>query len=482
MKVTSTLFKYLLRQRSKALPTQLAACLLVIAAVLFTMPTNALSIDYRLDNFIVLVDDQIVIPGGFDVISGQGGTRADGTGRRSDIGSRNSIVLGGPISVRIPVEAPALPTVPPPLDVNGAGVAIIGPNVELKNQSRVSHVIYDAATGSFVVSGTLGMLGPALLENDLGLNSLNDTGNKDLPDFPSFPTITPGAVDIVVPANGSASPLPGAYQDLIVGSRGVVNFQSGVYTFRRIIVNTASAYKLNMENDVQINVKEFVRLAEYGDVNPGLSKNVTLYVEGIDNSYGGANKNKNGVKHGAILPAPAAFEYDGDGVFRLCFVFVKNGTMNVRGHSSPPFATQWFGNSFQEIANLRVVLQHPGEICFESTIQCACITNFKLKGDGSIQVFGNNFSSKSVARLAIFTEAAIESLNGLSEGNVVPSADQLFSSLDLIGPQQFNTAAGVTGLLKSGEKYILGIIYPVNTITGNTGGYCIFTDKLLEVP
>lgn len=466
------------RQRSKVHPVQWAVFAVLIASVLFAMPGSALSKDYRLDNFIILVDEQIVIPGAFDVESGFGGVRADGTARRSDLGSRDRIVLGGLLATRVPVEAPLLPTVPPPLDINGQGVAVIGKNITLKNFARVSHIIYDLATGSFTDS-RVSKVGPALTEDDLGLNSLNDTNVKALPDFPSFPTITPGTVDIVVPANGTASPIPGAYRDLIVGSRGIVNFQSGVYTFRRIIVGTASAYKLIMENDVQINVKEFVRLAEYGDVNPTLSKNVTIYVEGQDGSYGGANKNAKGVTHPNGSALPAAFEYDGDGVFRLCFVFAKNGTMNLRGHSAPAYATQFFGNSFQEIGNLRFVLRHPGEICFENFIQCACITNFKVKADGTLQVFGTDFGPKTVARLAIFSESAgAAALNGLSQGDI--GQDQLFADLNLIGPEEFITNAALGNTLPLG-KYILGIIYPVNTITGNTGGYCIFTDKLLEI-
>jgi hypothetical protein len=457
------------------------ALFLVVVSVIFSMPGNALSKEYRLDNFIILVDEQVVIPGAFDVIAGQGGVRADGTARRTDIGSRDIVVLGGTMATRIPVNAPALPTTPPPLDVNGNGVAVIGKNITLKNHARLSHLIYDQATGSLTDVGVAGRLGPALTENDLGNNSLNDTGSKDLPSFPSFPTITPSNLasdDIIVATNATVSPPPGVYRDLVLGYRSIVNFQSGVYTFRRIIVNFASAYKLIMENDVQINVKEFVRLAEFGDVNPTLSSNVTIYVEGQDGSYGGVNKNKNGVKHSNGSALPAAFEYDGDGVFRLCFVFVKNGTINMRGHSAPAYATQFFGNSFQEIANLRYELQHPGEVCFDATIDCACINNFKVKADGSIQVFGNNFSSKTVARLAIFTEGAAAALNGLAAGDA--GADQVFGTLDLIGAGQFNTAAGVTGLLTPGQKYILGIIYPVDSVTGNTGGYCIFTDKLLE--
>ncbi len=332
---------------------------IVVAAmavlVLMAAPNTAHAIQYSLGNFLVLVDDQLVLKGAADVNCCHG-TPA---GVRSDLGSRNSIVLGGTLSTDVPVGAPAL-----------KDVAVIAPSVTLNNFAHVSMVIYDLTTGTYVVSGS-GIVQPSAgnLFSDLGNNPLNNTGSKTLPAFPSFPTITVGAADVVVPQSGSVTISPGNYRDLLIGAFGTINFsQPGIYQFRRIITATASTYELVMQADgVQINVKEFVHLSEFGDVNPTGKSGLTIYVEGFDGTYAGANKNKNGVTRPAGT-FPAAFEFGGDASFEACFVFVKNGTANLRGHSL--FATQWFGNSLQEISNLGITMESPGEICFTLTSQC----------------------------------------------------------------------------------------------------------------
>ncbi|RJQ54030.1 MAG: hypothetical protein C4530_17215 [Desulfobacteraceae bacterium] len=444
---------------------------LAIFSLLIIAPTTASAIEYRLADFMILVDDQLIIKGAADVISFQGGIFQNKQ-MRSDLGSRNFAQIGGRLSCRIPVDAPTV-----------ADVAIIAPNVTLGNFAKVSHVIYDAATGSFNDIGTSGRLGPTLLENDLGNNSLNDTGFKNLPDFPAFPVFAPGAADVIVPSGGVTSITPGNYRDLIVGHKGTVNFASGIYNFRRIIINVAGEYNLIFEDDTEIRVKQFVRLAEYGNVNPTSANNVIMYVEGEDGDYGGANRNQDGV-----YGLPAAFEYDGDGNFSLCFVFVPNGTMNIRGHSQPPYATQWLGKSFQQISSLRIILQQAIESCIPPGIDCACITDFTRRSDGTLQVRGINLSEDTVGKLAIFTETAVAGIGGLTGGDA--GADQAATDLTFIPTDRFNTDNNVVAALAaghtSGDKFFLGIIYPEvpDPVTGFpfVPGYCILTGKLLELP
>lgn len=452
---------------------------LALMSILFLTsfaPGVSQAAEYNLSNFTVLVDDQLILKGPVDV------TFAAAPGvTRNDFGSRNSIRLGGSASTDIPDGAPG-PACPSALPV----VGIIAPKVTLNNFAHVSMVIYDLATGSYTVSGS-SIVQPSLpchLFSDLGNNPLQDTGNKSLPDFPSFPTITVGPGNVIVPTSGTVNLTPGSYQDLIIGAFGTVNFtQAGTYQFRRIIAATASTYKLVMQDDgIQINVKEFVRLAEYGDFNPTARQQVTLYVEGFDGSYGGANKNKNGVTR-SIGTFPAAFEYDGDGNFNACFVFVKNGTMNLRGHQT--YVTQWFGNSLQQISTLGIDLQRPDSTCFErAPIQCACINDFKLnKNTGVLTVSGENFSTKTVAKLAVFSTAAgVSGVQNLSGGDL--GKDQLAAELNGLGAgasTSFTTQNNMSSILGPGTYY-LGIIYPVDPNTGLTGGYCIFTDKALLIP
>ncbi len=446
--------------------------ILVLSAL---APSVSYAVEYNLVNFTVLVDDQLILRGPVDVTP----VLAPGI-TRNDFGSRNLIRLGGGGGTDMPEGAPG-PACPSALPI----VGIIAPNVTLNNFAHVSMVIFDQATGSYTVSGS-GIVQPALpchLFNDLGNNPLQDTGSKALPDFPSFPTITVGAADVVVPQSGTVNLSPGNYRDLLIGAYGKVNFTaSGIYQFRRIITATASTYSLNMlADDVQINVKEFVHLSEFGNVNPTGATGLTIYVEGFDGPYGGANKNKNGVTR-AIGTFPAAFEYFGDGHFIACFVFVKNGTMNLRGHQT--FMTQWFGNSLQQIGTLGIGLQHPTEICFVQALQCACINGFKLdKTTGKLTVFGENFSTKTVGKLAVFsTAAAVSGVQNLSGGDL--GKDQLPASLNGLGASAsttFTTQNDMSSTLGAGTFY-LGIIYPVDPNTLNPIGYCIFTDKALVIP
>jgi hypothetical protein len=331
-------------------------------------------------------------------------------------------------------------------------------------------------------------VGPSLLET-FANNSLTATNGLELPAFPAFPSFTASsssADDIVVGASASADIVPGTYRDLVLGLNSVARFkESGIYTFRRIIAGTASSYALIMDaNDIQIRVQDFVRLAEYGSFNPTGAKTVTLYIAGQDGAYGTdsrRNRNNFGVTRaeGGRLPAgrfPAAFQYTGDGVFLACFVFVPNGTMNIRGHSNPAWATQWFGDSLQEIGGLSITLKHPAEICFGlAPIDCACITDFTLQGDGTLRVNGVNFSTATIQRLAIFTQNYDPPDLFITQGDV--GVDQLAADLTISPPDTFTTNNNVQVLLAPGN-YILGIIYPA----GSTAGYCIFTDKLLVIP
>lgn len=440
---------------------------LAVLAVFAMAPLTASAVEYRLNDFMILVDDQLIIKGAADVTSFQGGI-FQGTQMRSDLGSRVFAQIGGRLRARIPVEAPTL-----------ADVAVIAPDVTLGNFASVSHVI-----GTINDVGTSGRQGPTLAEPDICNNTLNDTGGVDcLPDFPSFPTFVPGTDDVEVLTSGliriggvdqPPGPLPpGDYRDLLLGFRARINFQSGIYNFRRVIENVAGSYNLIFEDDTEIRVKQFVRLAEYGNVNPTGARNVIIYVEGSDGDYGGANRNQDGV-----YAEPAAFEYDGDGILSLCFVFVPNGTINLRGKSKAPVATQWLGKSFQEISSLRISMQQAIESCIPGGIECACITDFTLRSDGTLRVKGINLSEDTVGKLAIFTQAYSAALAGVSGGDA--GADQDAVNLDFVSLDRFNTVNDIQSLLVPGN-YFLGIIYPLNALL-DVPGYCILLDKELEIP
>jgi hypothetical protein len=476
------------------------ACMLFLALFVALGPTLSYGDPYRLEDFLILVDDQLIIKGYAEVYSGLGGIGTGGIPRRSDIASRNIAVIGGTGPTTIPREAPVL-----------KDVAVIAPNLQLKNFRRLSHIIYDTKTDTC----TSGCVGPGLSEGppdpgvpDVCTNSLNTTGGTNcLPDFPAFPVMPDpfpavggSTTDVICPASGSVDIYPDdiagnptPYRDLIINAYCTVNFHRAhdinnidpsIFNFRRIIANYASRYNLAFADpDIQINVAEFVRLAEYGNINPTQEKGITIYVKGLDGTYPGTisgidrrNRNQLGVLR-AVGQFPAAFEYDGDGQVILCFVFVKDGTINLRGKSHPaPWRTQWFGDSFQEISSLNISLGHPGEICFQLQKDCACITDFKKLDDGRLRIKGFNFSTKTVERLAIFTENHSEILKDVKIGDA--GADVLAANTNLTTTfaDVFVTTNPV--VLPNG-KYLLGIMYPPS---GDKEGYCMFTEKLLEIP
>lgn len=447
------------------------ACMFLLTSLIALTPAVSYAVEYRLEDFLILVSDQLILRGYVDILVG-GGQTATPIPKKSDLGAGTIAEIGGKGLSRVPVGAPALV-------IGGISddVAVIAPKIKLGNFAQVSHTICDGA-GCIDDVGTVGRKGPTLAEDKFCDNSRNDTGAPcSLPDFPAFPTITIGTTDVIVPASKTVTLTPGNYRDLIVGAFGKVHFTNpitsdGIYNFRRIIISGASSWELIFDaDDIQVNVQDFVRLTEFGDFNPTGAKGITLYVAGIDNSYGGANKNQPGV-----YGPPAAFEYDGDGLFIACFVFVKNGTINLRGKSHPLFwQTQWFGKSLQELSSLMLAFKQTPETCFEHK-ECACITDFKLRPDGTLRVTGFNFDNRSLERLAIFSGAYADTLALVTQGNL--GKDQTFANLTILSPTVFFTNNDIATLLGTGS-YLLGIMSPP---TGNPSNYCIFREKLLVIP
>ncbi|MCE5333069.1 MAG: hypothetical protein LLG06_00610 [Desulfobacteraceae bacterium] len=420
--------------------------------------------EYSLKDFVILVDDQLIMKGIANIECCQGAA----VSARGDIGSRNSIRLGGVGRTEVPDGAPVL-----------QDVAVIAPNVTLNSFAAVSEVIYDNATGSYTVKGS-GIVQPLAgnIHTDLGNNYLNDTGSKNLPDFPSFPSLIAGTDDIVVPSKGNVPIIPGTYRDLIIGSNATVNLSCGTYNFRRIIANTASRYQIVFEDcGTQINVKEFVRFAHYGSFNPTAKHDVTLYVGGYDGPYSGANKNKNGVAR-TIGTFPAAFEYDGAGEFHATLVYVKNGTINIGGPASTAFSTHWFGDSFQEVTGQAITLRHPGEICdcFSTATPCGCIESFSLnKTTGILKVCGRNLNRKTVGCLAAFSPTQACSIGGAI------CLDRYVFDLTFDEDGSCLTAYPDFAILASGIYY-LGIVAPIAPDTENTPHVCVYTNYPLIIP
>lgn len=365
---------------------------LFLAISIFPSVARAHNGPFDLGSMVILTDEDIIIPGYFDV---SGGNLCSRTG---------DITLGGKGTVRVPIGACA--------DTSSDVIAATG-TITLNNFARVAHT-----RGNVVIAGTVGIC-----------TNLKDAAIP-CPANPPFPTFTAGTNDITcTPAGTNIS--PGSYGDLIIQQNGVCNFQGpGDYNFVRIVGLTPSHYSLNFvapsaecNAGFDVNVKEFVFLPEFGAINPTDTPSVHFNVEGADGTYGGANKS----------PIAAAFTFMGDGPLNVCSIFVPNGTIGLRGISRPAYTGQFIGKRFVEISTLRVTVDPPNnpECCGVVTKECACISDFFDKTDldktvahgGTLRLIGNNFSSQSVSNVLFFLQGNNPDItNPLASANcVVPN-------------------------------------------------------------
>jgi hypothetical protein len=332
---------------------------------------------FTLEDMVILTDGDINIGGFFNVLQGSICSRT------------GNINLGGAggTAVRIPIGACA--------DTSSDVIAATG-TINLGNYVYVAH------TRGNVVKTGLG-----------GCQNLKDPAMAcpDNPPFPSFSASNNAADDLVCTASGT-NIVPGTYRDLKILQNGKCNFRGpGDYNFRRVSADVYSRYQLNfLDRPAQcdpdlfpfnLNVKEFMFLAEYGLINADKTPSVFFHVEGTDGTYGGANKSP--------LLIHSAFTYMGDGVFFTCYVFVPNGTIGLRGHGTPN--TRWIGEAFAEIPSLTVNVAGPlNPECCAVERDCACIINFFDKADfdktviagSTIRLIGKGFKGSTVSQVLFY--------------------------------------------------------------------------------
>ena len=208
-----------------------------------------------------------------------------------------------------------------------------------------------------------------------------------------------------------------------------------------------------------IKVEEFVQFQEYGNVNGtntkvGINKSHTVLefqVRGQDGSYGGVNKNPDGLPLGGGDPEPAAFVYYGDGMFYACRVIAPYGTVGFGGHQT--YGTQVIGQSFRHVNNIAMSFQAAPSACFDmgALAGSACIDDFDvipengLTGEGlNLEVRGVNLAQDSFRRLGIFISTTILDLNNMPDMGDA-GADQLTHELVFINDKQFNTQDDASG-------------------------------------
>jgi len=112
-----------------------------------------------------------------------------------------------------------------------------------------------------------------------------------------------------------------------------------------------------------------------------------------------------------------------------------------------------------------------------TSAQCACLTDFRLQSDKSLTLKGVNLKPETVASVGLFDA---------SEDTLSPIYQFPQSYLNFVSTEKITIAPDVISeLVKAGLgglSLYLGTIYPVSPETGNTAGFCIYTNKVLDVP
>jgi hypothetical protein len=411
---------------------------------------------------LILVEDQALLPGRIWIEGDPDGGGANPGLLRSDVCAKNQIVAGGRGTTNIPEAG------------FQQDVAAIAPNIKIDRHADVVEVVYDGTGGSLDVGSSGTITPPAFINDQL------DPAN--IPSVPSVGTVVSDPTkNQTVPDNGTLDLVPGTYGAISIGRLGVLNLvASGTYVIQNLSSNTKCVIN-PLAEDIILVARDFIEIDEYCRVNEAAVPGFQLLVGGADGSYGSANKNRDGV-----YGVPAAFGYDGDGVFNACLVLVPNGTINMRGilgTAGKPGAARFQGKSFQQVTGLNIFLSNPQELCGIDP-QCGCPNSIACDSTtGVVTVTGLNLvEGLSVATLSVWS---VDANIGVLSPSGNAGADQPADMLDFTSPTEFSTVNNLAKLIREsangGEgKYLLGIIGPP-TLGGVTHGYCVHTGQQLEI-
>jgi hypothetical protein len=298
-----------------------------------------------------------------------------------------------------------------------------------------------------------------------------------------FPAIVSTGADINCKSDTISIP-PGNYGALDVNNC-TVNFVPGAvgdpleYTFKYVISRNSDHVFTAKPDDqlLSVLVEQFVRYGHTDNVNAEKEPQVTIWVAGTDNGYGGLNKNKKG----KTTNEPSAFQWGGDGAFNVCHVYAKNGTMGIAGHVDA--MARFLGQNFQQNSGPFGTIIHPQEIC-SVQVQCACVKSVACEGDNLVLTGDLEYTEFNVGGLFNTTVgASVNSANpssaaqgngGTNNNGVLGPAD-----LDLTTPTKIKVPVSSFGL--SAGQYTPTFACPESK--GNPSvplGFTMLTGSILQ--
>ena len=292
-----------------------------------------------LDNCLIYVTEGVDVPGPFEIF---GDPQALGFfPYRSDVCTLGTAMIGGNAQrATVPVEA-----------TKQVDVAVVSPTINLKRGSATSECVYSSGAGGSLNIDSDISINPCPVRRAVNLSGMPATIQSVLP----FPSITPGATDIVVKTGETITlPGPGQYGRVLLYPSSVLEFPTaGDYDFLSIETRTDETRADIVVNAVGVNIKakEYIFLGHRSRVNEAGTRLLKVFVEGGD---------------GWVIDGQPrlAFTHRGDGYFNACYVYSPNGWQSWRGKplNNGSFKTQSFGKGFFEdttTAAFRVTMEHP---------------------------------------------------------------------------------------------------------------------------
>lgn len=209
------------------------------------------------------------------------GTRIHG----ADLGVHSALDTG-PVQIQIGSE------------VDLGASSVYGHRISLGSGTVIGHLYADSVTNT---GGTYGSLSPFPLVLS-----------------PPHGTVQPGTVDVIVPANGSATLSPGSYRTLAVQANASLYLAGGLYD--AFSMSVASGARVVVEGASLLRVASLFA-ENWGMIGPdralGVDLNLRIQVMGGNSSGSGGTP--------AVYIAPASFV--------AAVILAPNGTIQVGDHS-----------------------------------------------------------------------------------------------------------------------------------------------------
>lgn len=156
-----------------------------------------------------------------------------------------------------------------------AGSSVVGDTVRLRANSSIYNVYFNESF--FSPSATI--LGSQVTPLSLPVTTM-----------PAFPTVTPGTIDVVVPANSTVTLAPGSYRNVTVNNKGTLKLTGGLYQVSSLDIRQEANIFCLAQTEVRVKIEMDTDAKAF--IGPDASvpslqaSQIIFYVEGADGGGG----------------------------------------------------------------------------------------------------------------------------------------------------------------------------------------------------